>query len=411
MGRPIGHLEAADLPAPRQARAPAHRARRAGRPAAAVRRGAARGRREPGRDQPARPRHREPPPGGRGRRCTPSWSATSTAAACSRRSTARSRCCPPTSGPASAGSSSTSCGATPRSCSTAPAELERRTRRPDPRGAPVGGRRRPRRRGLPRPAGPARRPPSRGRRHRAVDVAVVRFPHLANATDLDPLAVEPGRRRSLGRPRRWARRPRPRGAPRHEGHRRRPGLAAVHRAWPPRVRAPTAAVLGICGGYQMLGRRLSRPAGRRGPRRRPRSTGSAGSHVDTAWGAEKVTRQRRRHRPDGQPGPRLRDPPRPDDRGERSGVAPLARPRRRARGCSHAAPSAGAPVARHRACTGSSRPTRSGRVLLAAASGGAGADRASLRGGPHGPDRSPRGPRRGAPRPRRHRPPHPTEPP
>ena len=98
-----------------------------------------------------------------------------------------------------------------------------------------------------------------------LDVAVVRFPRISNFTDLDPLVLEPGvavrfvdHPAWLGEPdlvvlpgtkatmadRRWL---------------RRSGLeAALGRL---RTGGAPPVVLGICGGYQMLGRRVEDPDG------------------------------------------------------------------------------------------------------------------------------------------------------
>ena len=88
-----------------------------------------------------------------------------------------------------------------------------------------------------------------------LDVAVVRFPHVSNSTDLDPLRVEPGVSvRLVTRP----------------GELGNPDLvvlpgtkSTVHDlAWfhasglVDAVRESSATILGICGGYQMLGTRI-----------------------------------------------------------------------------------------------------------------------------------------------------------
>ena len=70
----------------------------------------------------------------------------------------------------------------------------------------------------PRPAGPPRGD--------VLDVAVVRFPRLANVTDVDALAIEPGVSVRLVDAARGPRGSRSRHPARHQGHRRRPGLVA-----------------------------------------------------------------------------------------------------------------------------------------------------------------------------------------
>jgi adenosylcobyric acid synthase len=124
-----------------------------------------------------------------------------------------------------------------------------------------------------------------------VDVAVIRFPHLANPTDLDPLAVEPG----VGV--RWVA---------HAAGLGRPDLVVLpgskstiaDLAWlravglADAVAASSAVVLGICGGYQMLGRLLADP---HGVEACPGTVveGLDRLPVDTVWDVAKVTRQRR----------------------------------------------------------------------------------------------------------------------
>ena len=92
----------------------------------------------------------------------------------------------------------------------------------------------------------------------ALDVAALLVPRLSNFTDLDPLVAEPGVHvRWVARPDELGR-PGPRRAARYPGHRVRSGLAPgagpVRRGRRPYVQAPDPpVVLGICGGFQMLG--------------------------------------------------------------------------------------------------------------------------------------------------------------
>jgi adenosylcobyric acid synthase len=88
-----------------------------------------------------------------------------------------------------------------------------------------------------------------------VDIAVVRFPRIANVTDFDPLINEPGVRLRL------VAHPQQLGAPDLVVL---PGTKATvaDLAWlrarhlDTAIRATQAPVLGICGGYQMLGRTI-----------------------------------------------------------------------------------------------------------------------------------------------------------
>ncbi len=107
----------------------------------------------------------------------------------------------------------------------------------------------------------ARPTPARAPLADSIDVAAIALPHLSNFTDLDPLAIEPG----VGV--RWVRGPAELG---------RPDLVVLpgtkstvaDLAW---LRASgladaigalsEALVLGICGGYQMLGTRIEDPEG------------------------------------------------------------------------------------------------------------------------------------------------------
>ena len=123
-----------------------------------------------------------------------------------------------------------------------------------------------------------------------LDVAVVRFPHLANFTDLDPLRVEPGvsvrfvdDERSVGRPDLLV----------------LPGSKATvadlawlrSRGLDRAVAACPTTVLGICAGYQMLGRRIEDPDGVESAA--PTVEGLGLLDATTRFGAGKVTRLRR----------------------------------------------------------------------------------------------------------------------
>jgi adenosylcobyric acid synthase len=104
--------------------------------------------------------------------------------------------------------------------------------------------------------------------HRAIKVAVLRFPRIANFDDLDPLAAEPDVQLQIvspGKP-----------LPGDADLVILPGakatladLAAVRaQGWDIDLAAHVrrgGAVLGICGGFQMLGRRIADPTGIEGP--------------------------------------------------------------------------------------------------------------------------------------------------
>ena len=122
----------------------------------------------------------------------------------------------------------------------------------------------------------------------AIDVAVVRFPRIANFTDLDPLLVEPAvgvrfvdRPAALGRPDLVV----------------LPGTKATvadlewlrGRGLDRAVEACGAAVLGICGGYQMMGRTIVDHV----ESGQGQVEGLGWLAVDTVFQADKVTRQRR----------------------------------------------------------------------------------------------------------------------
>ena len=261
MGRPVGHLDAAEYHEPQ-----------AGSSSATVldaladlRRGStwcARGRRQPGRDQPARPRHREPARGPRRPGSRRSWSATSTAAACSPRSTARSPCCPTHYRALVGGFVINKLRGDPALLLDGPAELERPQRRARRSASCPGCTTSP---STPRTRSPCAAPcPAAGDRRRAtLDVAVVRFPRIVQLHRPRPAADRArraasrfvDRRRRAGPARTWWCCP-------AQGDRRRPGLAARRAASTPPIDARDgAAVLGICGGYQMLGRTHRRPDG------------------------------------------------------------------------------------------------------------------------------------------------------
>jgi adenosylcobyric acid synthase len=121
-----------------------------------------------------------------------------------------------------------------------------------------------------------------------LDVAVIRFPRIANFTDLDPLTVEPAvgvryveRPAALGRPDLVV----------------LPGTKATvsdlewlrGRGLDRAVEACGARVLGICGGYQMMGRRIVDPV----ESGRGEIGGLGWLDATTVFEPTKVTRQRR----------------------------------------------------------------------------------------------------------------------
>jgi adenosylcobyric acid synthase len=124
----------------------------------------------------------------------------------------------------------------------------------------------------------------------AFDVAVIRFPRIANFTDLDPLSMEPGvgvrfvdRPAALGRPDLVV----------------LPGTKATvadlewlrGRGLDRAVEACGARVLGICGGYQMMGRTITDEV----ESGRGRVDGLGWLDAGTVFEPTKVTRQRRGH--------------------------------------------------------------------------------------------------------------------
>ena len=119
----------------------------------------------------------------------------------------------------------------------------------------------------------------------SLDVAAVRFPHVANFGDLDPLRIE------AGVAVRWVRGPAELGRPHlvvlpgSKSTRadldwfRSTGLAAA-------VAASPVPVLGICAGLQMVGGRIDDPGGVEGP---PGTAAGLGLlPVDTRFGPDKV---------------------------------------------------------------------------------------------------------------------------
>ena len=122
----------------------------------------------------------------------------------------------------------------------------------------------------------------------AVDVAVIRFPRIANFTDLDPLSLEPAvgvrfvdRAAALGRPDLVV----------------LPGTKATvadlewlrGRGLDRAVEACGARVLGICGGYQMMGRAIVDDV----ESARGAVEGLGWLDAETVFDPTKVTRQRR----------------------------------------------------------------------------------------------------------------------
>ena len=226
------------------------------------------------------------------------------------------------------------------------ADLEARTGVPTRRRAPLGRRPPPRRRGQPGAAptlGRRRRRPASAAGGDTLDVAVIRFPRISNFTDMDALALE--RRVHV----RYVTHPAGLGDPDLVIL---PGTKATvadlawlrGRGFEPALRALelSTTVLGICGGYQMLGRRIddrfesgsgvsagSAACRPRPTSKRPRSPGR---------GAARQRCRSRRATP-APSGERLPDPPRPHDvrraRGSRwptnGEPNPTARPTQEAR--------------------------------------------------------------------------------
>ena len=202
-------------------------------------------------------------------------------------------------------------------------------------------------------------------------VAVPALPRIANFDDLDPLGLEPGVSVRIVRP--------GEPIPAEAELVLIPGSKATiadlqfvqEQGWDIDIgahRRRGGSVLGLCGGYQMLGRRIADPAGI-GRRAGARSPGLGLLDVETVMGGDKITvpvaraAYGKRRGGDG-----LRDPSRPDDRaGLRATVPRLASTGGRT---GRAPPTGGsrAPMS-----TASSRATGSGARFCGPGRGGVGA--------------------------------------
>ena len=149
------------------------------------------------------------------------------------------------------------------------------------------------------------RPPASGAAAgHLLDVAVVRLPRLSNFTDLDPFVAEPG----VGV--RWVEHPGALGDPDlvvlagtratvadlawlHDS-----GWTATLNALRTRTASPPV-ILGICGGFQMMGEGIDDPAGVESPE--PASTGLGWLPVRTVYEDAKVTRLATATGPGGEP--------------------------------------------------------------------------------------------------------------
>ncbi len=170
------------------------------------------------------------------------------------------------------------------------------------------------------------------RRRRSVKIAVPVLPRIANFDDLDPLRAEPGVELVMVRP--------GRPLPRDAALVILPGSKATladleflrREGWDIDIlahRRQGGRILGLCGGYQMLGRTIADPLGVEGRRataagaRAARHRYGAGRRQAAAIGR----RRRARHRDAGR---RLRDASRGDDRaGAGAADAEAGGPRRR----------------------------------------------------------------------------------
>ena len=129
-----------------------------------------------------------------------------------------------------------------------------------------------------------------------LDVAVVRFPRISNFTDLDPLAIEPGVQvRYVDHPGAWGDPdlvvlPGTKSTVADLAWLRRSGLADALQGLGRGTRHPPV-VLGICGGYQMLGTKIEDPLGVESGERSTEGLGWL--DMVTRFRSEKVTRRRR----------------------------------------------------------------------------------------------------------------------
>ncbi len=129
----------------------------------------------------------------------------------------------------------------------------------------------------------------------ALDIAAIQLPHISNFDDLDALQLEPGVRvrwvteaRALGQPRAIVI-PGSKNTLGDLAWLRAQGLAS---AIGERARAGTA-IVGICGGYQMLGNTLADPQGYDGGQAAEAVAGLGLLPVDTTFYGEKATHQAR----------------------------------------------------------------------------------------------------------------------
>jgi adenosylcobyric acid synthase len=126
---------------------------------------------------------------------------------------------------------------------------------------------------------------------RSIDVAIIQLPHIANFDDFDPLALEPGvlvryvqSAEALGRPDAVIL-PGTKSTIADLAWLREQGLAEAIR----KLAHEGAAIVGICGGYQMLGRRIADPLGVESDRRE--AIGMGLLPVETTFDNAKATYQ------------------------------------------------------------------------------------------------------------------------